>query len=288
MSCNVLEIEHLRLVLSNGGRAIVDDLSFSVHGGATVALVGESGCGKTMTTMAVMGLLPPGIRRIGGTIVVDGQDVSQLSPEAYRRLRNERAAVVMQNPMSAFDPVLTIDRHFRETLASHGTEDRGEIHARAAEALAEVGFDDPAAILALYPFQMSGGMLQRVMLAIALIASPPLVIADEATSDLDVLSQARILRLLKTHCEKHHSALLLITHDLSVAAGLADEVVLMKAGRLVEKSATRHFFQNPQTPYAQTLIALHRGMYTPRYRQAISLVKAREGKADVMMEGSTA
>lgn len=265
MSCKALEINNLRVTVEATGKAVVNDLSFVVPGGGTVALVGESGSGKTMTSMAVMGLLPVGIRRTGGSIAIGGRDVSGLSAEQYRQLRNSEVSIVMQNPMSAFDPVLNIFQHFRETLASHGSPDRGEMRRKAADALGEVGFPDPRAVLELYPFQMSGGMLQRVMLALALIASPPLVIADEATSDLDVLSQARILKILQDHCRKRHLALLLITHDLGVAAGLADEVVLLREGCLVEKNTTGEFFRNPKTPYAARLLELHRGLYTPRY-----------------------
>ena len=262
---NALEIINLKLALESTGHLIVDGLSFDVPVGKTVALLGESGSGKTMTSMAIMGLLPAGIRQVDGSIFVNGQDISALSSEQYRQLRNTKVSIVMQNPMSAFDPVMNIRGHFQETLASHSLTNRKEIGKRAEEILAEVGFSDPRSILELYPFQMSGGMLQRVMLAIALISSPPLVIADEATSDLDVLSQARILGILKEHCRKNHLTLLLITHDLSVAAGLADEIVLMKDGCLVEKNTIKEFFHNPETAYAKRMLALHRGLYTPRY-----------------------
>ncbi|MDR1915655.1 MAG: ABC transporter ATP-binding protein [Synergistaceae bacterium] len=268
MSCIALEVEHLRVIL--GHRHIIRNVSLTVPGGATVALVGESGSGKTMTTMAVMGLLPEGMYRTGGRIVVDGQDVDELSPEQYRQIRNKKVAVVMQNPMSSFDPILNIFQHFRETLASHADMERRAIREKAEVALDEVGFADPKATLELYPFQMSGGMLQRVMLALALIQSPPLVIADEATSDLDVMSQSRILKLLKEHCAKRHLALLIITHDLSVAASMADEIVLMKDGELVEYGRTREFFKTPQTLYAKRLLELHRGLYTDRFLKITS------------------
>lgn len=270
MTCPALQINNLSLELASVGRKIIDDVSFTVPGGTTVALVGESGSGKTMTSMAVMGLLPPGIRRVGGTITVDHQPTEDLSAEQYRDLRHRKVAMVMQNPMSAFDPVLSISYHFWETLSSHGIGDKAEVKRLALEALAEVGFDDPARILELYPFQMSGGMLQRVMLALALMLRPPLIIADEATTDLDVLSQARILKLLKTHCRKHHLALLLITHDLSVAAGLADEMVVLKEGRLMERGPVERVFKSPQSPYTAELVSIHRGLYTPRYQRIMN------------------
>jgi nickel transport system ATP-binding protein len=266
---SALEIDDLRIVLAKGEVPIINGLSFVVPAGRTVALVGESGSGKTMTSMAVMGLLPQGVLQTGGRIVLGGLPVGSLSAEEHRRLRNTAVAMVMQNPMSAFDPVQNISYHFRETLASHGSVNKKEIRTKAIHGLEAAGFPDPRPILELYPFQMSGGMLQRVMLAIALISSPQLVIADEATSDLDVLSQARILKLLKERCGRSGSALLLITHDLSVAASMADEVVLIKEGKLVEKNAVDVFFRKPQTQYAAKLLDLHRGLYSRRFIRII-------------------
>ena len=265
MSCPALKICDLSVSHPASGREVVSTLSFTVPGGSTVALVGESGSGKTMTAMAVMGLLPSGFYRASGTVSVDEHPTENLTPEEYRRLRNTSVSLIMQNPMSAFDPVLSIFYHFRETLASHGMTDKAEIRSRALAGLSEAGFDDPARILELYPFQMSGGMLQRVMLALALIASPPLVIADEATCDLDVLAQARALKLLKDHCQRRHLALLLITHDLSVAAEFADEIVVLKEGRLAETGPTRRVFAAPKSDYTARLLAAHRALYTPRY-----------------------
>lgn len=275
MSCPALAVNNLRVVYPAGGRVILHDLSFSVPGGSTVALVGESGSGKTMASMAVMGLLPPGLFRAGGEISIVDRPTGRLTAEEYRELRHKQVAMVMQNPMSAFDPVLSIFQHFRETFASHGVRDRSRIRDLAAEGLAEVGFDEPRHILELYPFQMSGGMLQRVMLALALIFSPPLVIADEATTDLDVISQARVLKLLQEHCRRRHLALLLITHDLSVAAGLADEMVVLKEGRLVEKGPVAEVFRSPRSPYTADLLEVHRGLYTRRYQKIISNLEGR-------------
>lgn len=265
MSCPALQINALSVSFSAGNRNIISDLSFSVPGGRTVALVGESGSGKTMTAMAVMGLLPRVMHRSGGTISIDDHPTEHLTLDQYRKLRHTRVAMVMQNPMSAFDPVLNIFHHFRETLASHGIRDAAKIRNMAAMGLADAGFPDPLRILELYPFQMSGGMLQRVMLALALILSPPLVIADEATTDLDVLSQKRALTLLHDHCRKRHLALLIITHDLSVAAAMADEIVVMRSGLLVEKGPTTEIFTSPASDYTAQLLAVHRGLYTPRY-----------------------
>lgn len=269
MSCPALQIHNLHIACPAAGREIIRDLSFTVPGGATVALVGESGSGKTMISMAVMGLLPPGVHRVGGTITIDHRPTENLTPDEYRKIRHTKAAMVMQNPMSAFDPVLNIFSHFKETLASHGFAKR-DIRVQARAALAEVGFDDPPHILELYPFQMSGGMLQRVMIALALICSPPLVIADEVTTDLDVVSQALVLKLLAERCRERHLALLLITHDLSVAAGLADEMVVLKEGRLVEKGRTADIFTAPRSEYTSSLLAIHRNLYSPRYERIMT------------------
>jgi nickel transport system ATP-binding protein len=258
-----------------GGKMLVDDVSLSVEYGKTVALVGESGCGKTMTAAAVMGLLPAGVRKISGDIRICGEDTEKLSSEAYRSLRNNKASVVMQNPMSAFDPVLTIFYHFFETLGSHSSKNKKTIRELSKQSLLRVGFQDPAAILDLYPFQMSGGMLQRVMLAIALIASPPFIIADEATTDLDVVSQAKILALLQAYCRENNAALLLITHDFSVARSLADEIILMKNGVIVEHRKTRDFFEQPKSEYAKKLLDCYDGLYTSHFKKVIANIRSK-------------
>jgi nickel transport system ATP-binding protein len=261
-----LEIEGLRALAGN--RPVVDDVSLTLREGETLALVGESGCGKTMTASAVMGLLPAGVRKTGGRIAVMGEDTSAWSAEQYRMARNERVSIVMQNPFSAFDPVQTILSHFEETLISHGIQKR-DTRNKALAALAEVGFPEPQAILGLYPFQMSGGMLQRAMLAIALISRPPLIIADEATTDLDLVSQKYILRLLKNYCDASGCALLLITHDFGVAASLAQRMILMKDGKVVEAGDAKSFFDNPKTEYAQTLLASHHALYSQRFNRLV-------------------
>ncbi|MDL2330352.1 ABC transporter ATP-binding protein [Desulfosarcina sp. OttesenSCG-928-A07] len=275
MSCPALTINDLCVTFPAGNREILHHLSFSVPGGHTVALVGESGSGKTMAAMAVMNLLPHGMLRSGGSISVNDHPTEGLSPDQYRKLRHTQVAMVMQNPMSAFDPVLNIFHHFKETLISHGITSTPQIRKMAADGLAEAGFSTPFSILELYPFQMSGGMLQRVMLALALMLSPPLVIADEATTDLDVLSQKRILTLLHDHCRKQHLALLIITHDLGVAAAMADEIVVIRSGRLVEKGPTADIFSAPASPYTAELLAVHRGLYTPRYLNIMESLTGR-------------
>jgi nickel transport system ATP-binding protein len=269
----VVSIAGLRVQANNGGRILVDDLSLTLNRGERLAIVGESGCGKTMTVSAVMGLLPSGVHKTAGRISILGEDTTAWSAEQYRAARNERISIVMQNPMSAFDPVLTIFSHFTETLVSHGYEGKNS-RSTAMEALREMGFSDPAMILDLYPFQMSGGMLQRVMLAIALLSRPPVIIADEATTDLDLISQKKILVILKEYSQNNESALLLITHDFGVAASLAQRIILMKDGSIVESSDVRDFFEKPKSEYARELLSSHRSLYTERFRRIKELIEA--------------
>jgi ABC-type dipeptide/oligopeptide/nickel transport system ATPase component len=261
----LLEVQNLTIVYPEGARTIVDDLSFSVPAGGSVALVGESGSGKTSASLAIMGLLPKGLVRTGGKIFLLGEEITNLSEEELRKIRNVKMGMVMQNPMSCFDPVFTIWSHFKETMTSHFKIDRDQIREKALNSLSDAGFPEPEKILELFPFQMSGGMLQRVMLAIALVMSPPLAIADEATTDLDVASQALILRLLKERRQSHGLSLLIITHDLSVAAAMASQIVVMENGRLAESGKAVDVFAHPSSPCAARLLSLHRSLYTDRY-----------------------
>jgi nickel transport system ATP-binding protein len=286
MSDYALKVEGLTVDCPRQEKRIVEDLSFTIPDGKTLALVGSSGCGKTMTSLAILGLMPSGIKVTGGKILLDDVNVLTLSREERRLMRNTRMAMVLQNPMSAFDPVFTIWSHFKETMLSHRNLEPGEkekankeMRELSRERLSQVGFKNPAEILELYPFQMSGGMLQRVMLALALLASPPLIIADEATTDLDVVSQALVLELLKDHCGKNNMSLLLITHDLSVAAGLADEMVVMESGRQTESGTVTDIFARPESDCAKRLLAAHRALYSPRYLKITANIarKEREG-----------
>ncbi|MDR0621930.1 MAG: ABC transporter ATP-binding protein [Deltaproteobacteria bacterium] len=261
----VLEVSHLTITYPAGGRTIVDDLSFSVLAGEAVALVGESGSGKTTASLAIMGLPPDGLRKTAGSVRLLGEDITDLSQEGYRKLRNVKMGMVMQNPISCFDPVFSIWSHFKETLKSHQSVTKDEIREKAVLALSEAGFERPENVLELYPFQMSGGMLQRVMLAITLVLSPPLVIADEATTDLDVPSQAVILRLLNERRQERGLSLLIITHDLSVAAAMASKIVFLENGHLIEIGEAKTIFSNPASTGASKLLALHRDLYTDRY-----------------------
>lgn len=258
----LLDIQALSIASCTNGKLLVDALTLQVGQGKTVALVGTSGAGKSLTSLAVLGLLPESVCQTSGEILFCGQSMGILDKEQRRQLRNGQIAMIMQNPLSAFDPVFTVRSHFVETMRAHQVNiSKREIEERACKALYEVGFPDAKAILDVYPFQLSGGMLQRVMIALALINAPQLLIADEATTDLDVVSQAHIIRLL---CErKKHSGLsvLLITHDLSVAAFFADDVVVVDQGRVVEAGTVEQVFYRPQAAFTQQLLEAHHDLY---------------------------
>ncbi|EGY24903.1 ABC transporter family protein [Desulfovibrio sp. A2] len=245
---------------------LVGPVDLTVERGQVVCLVGPSGCGKSLTCMALLGMLPEGVVRAAGSIRVVGQAVDGAPPERLRLLRGRNAAYVLQNPASCFDPVFTIAAHFQETLTAHLPDaatngSRTGWRKAALSALREVGFADADAILRHYPFQMSGGMLQRVMIALALMLDVELLIADEPTTDLDLPSQARVLDLLDQVRRTRNTAILLVTHDLSVAARMADHMAVMRHGRVVEQGDARALFAAPRHPYTQALLAAHHRLY---------------------------
>ncbi len=267
----VLEVANLTVSCCGpAARRLVRNVSFRIGQGYALALIGESGAGKSLASLAVMDLLPGGLSRTGGSILIGGMDVDELSREEMRALRGNKLAMIMQNPMSAFDPTFTILSHFAETLKSHQRDlKRQQIVARTRASLATAGFDHPDAVMALYPFQMSGGMLQRVMIALALVNGPDLLIADEATTDLDAVSQRQIVDLLKKHRMESGLSLMLVTHDLGVAASLADDIVVMHQGAIVEEGPARQVFTRPGAQYTRRLMAAHRKLYTNRFESLI-------------------
>jgi len=269
-----LEVRNLTIKGKRDGRLLVKDLSLTIERGQRLAIVGESGSGKTMSSMAIMNLLPKGVEKLSGDIIIDGEDTGDWSPERWRRMRNVEIAMVLQNPMSAFDPVLSIKRHFQETIQAHRMDGgSGSLKDLALPALREAGFAEPEPILDLYPFQMSGGMLQRVMVALALMGKPSLIIADEATTDLDVVSQAQVLKLVGERSRERGMGILLITHDLSVAATLAESVLVMKRGDTVERGALAEVFARPAHAYTAGLLKAHHELYTPRFTRFMTCLE---------------
>jgi oligopeptide/dipeptide ABC transporter ATP-binding protein len=268
----LLRVEHLRTVfrLADGREAAaVDDVSFDVGAGETLGLVGESGSGKSMTALSIIRLVPPPGRIAGGRVLLEGRNLLDLPEPAIRAVRGRRIGFVFQEPMVALDPVYTIGFQIRETLAVHGLARGAAARRRAIELLDAVRVPDPARRAGEYPHQLSGGLRQRAMIALALAAEPSLVIADEPTTALDVTVQAEILDLLRDMRRQFHLSLLLITHDLGVVAEMADRVAVMYAGRIVEQAPVDRLFRAPAHPYTQALLASIPGRQTGKRLVAI-------------------
>jgi len=232
----------------------VDDVSFSVGSGQVLGLVGESGSGKTVTGFSIIGLVDPPGRIAGGSIWYQGQDLAKLSENEMRALRGNRIAMIFQDPMMTLNPVLRIDTQMIETVLAHSKVSRREARRRSRDALGMVGIPSPEERLHAYPHQFSGGMRQRVAIAIALLHNPDLLIADEPTTALDVTIQAQILAEVQKLAVEHGTALIWITHDLSVIAGLADQIAVMYAGRIVEFGDATAILDHPLHPYTHGLI----------------------------------
>jgi len=234
----------------------VDDVSFQLAKGETLALVGESGCGKSLTALSILQLLPRAASiGPGSTIELDGQDLVSLDEAALRAVRGARIAMIFQDPMTSLDPVYTAGSQITEAIRAHRNVGKRQARERALQLLEEVGIPDPLSRFDQYPHELSGGMRQRVMIAIALSCEPQVLIADEPTTALDVTVQAQILEILDRLRRSHDMAVLLITHDLGIVAGRADRVAVMYAGRIVETAPTDRLFQHPAHPYTQALLA---------------------------------
>jgi oligopeptide/dipeptide ABC transporter ATP-binding protein len=233
----------------------VDGVSFSIDKGKTLGIVGESGCGKSVTALSIMGLIPrPPARIVGGSINFDGRDLTQLSEKQLQAIRGRQVSMIFQDPMTSLNPTLTIATQITEGLRHHLGVDKRAARKRAAELLDEVGIPNPAARLDDYPHRFSGGMRQRVMIAIALACNPQLLIADEPTTALDVTIQAQILDLLETLRETHDMAMIIITHDMGVVAETADDILVMYAGQIVEQAGALDLFDRPEHPYTEALL----------------------------------
>jgi peptide/nickel transport system ATP-binding protein len=253
----LLEIDNLQVGfdIEAGLLRAVDGVSMSVAPGQTLGLVGESGCGKSVTAASILRLVPspPGVM-LGGAIRFDGRDILKLPRDALQQLRGREIAMVFQDPMTSLNPVFTIERQLWEVLSLRFGLDRTAARVRAAEMLRMVGIADPETRLSVYPHELSGGMKQRVMIAMALLCEPRLLIADEPTTALDVTVQAQILHLMRELQRKTGTALLFITHDMGVIAEMCDAVVVMYAGRVVERRPVVELFEAPRHPYTRGLL----------------------------------
>jgi peptide/nickel transport system ATP-binding protein len=261
MDAPVLSVDGLSVKFDRGDRALtaVDALSFHIAAGETLAIVGESGCGKSLTALALLGLVALPGRIEGRSVRLQGRDILGLHGEEMRRLRGSKIAMIFQEPMTALNPVLTIGEQIVEVILAHEDVSYREARERAVSLLDRVRIADPRRRFDDYPHRLSGGMRQRVMIAIALACSPALLVADEPTTALDVTIQAQILELLDEIKWESGTAILLITHDLGIVAEYSDRVLVMYAGRKVEERATRDLLRAPLHPYTRGLIAARPG-----------------------------
>ncbi len=260
---SLLEVKDLqtRFSVEGGEFRAVDGVSLALEAGRTLGIVGESGCGKSVTALSIMGLVPqPPGRMAGGEILFEGADLLKLGAAEMRALRGDRIAMIFQEPMSSLNPAFTIGEQIAEGLLQHRNISKNEAKNQAIEMLERVRIPSPERRYHDYPHRLSGGMRQRAMIAMALACRPKLLICDEPTTALDVTIQAQILDLMRTLREETGTAIILITHDLGVVAELADEVAVMYAGRIVERAPVARLFAEPQHPYTIGLL----GSFAPR------------------------
>ena len=257
MSENLIEVKKLVTQFSgkNGTVTAVDGVSFNIKKGETLGIVGESGCGKSVTSMSILRLIPPQSGKIAsGEILFGGKDLTKLSDKEIRQIRGNEIAMIFQDSMTGLNPVMTIGKQLVETITAHSKMDKKQAWKRAEEMLMKVGIPSPAQRLKEYPHQLSGGMRQRVMIAMALSCNASLFIADEPTTALDVTIQAQILELMRELKEKENKSIMLITHDMGVVAEMADEVMVMYAGKEMEYGDVKSIFKHPLHPYTQGLL----------------------------------
>ena len=247
LSCTDLRIEI-------GGNPVVDGTTLAIAAGETLALVGESGCGKSMTALGLIRLLPDAAQQSGGQITLEGARIDKLSERQMNRLRGDRLAMIFQEPVASLDPLMPVGRQIAEALGRASETSSTDVDARVQDMLVRVGIDRPEVRARQYPFQLSGGMCQRVMIAMAMIRRPMLLIADEPTTALDVTIQKQILDLMSDLRRETGSAVLLITHDMGVVSESADRVAVMYAGRIVEAGAVTQVFAEPRHPYTAMLL----------------------------------
>lgn len=254
----LLEVNNLEVSFRHGKSFLktVNGISFHVNPGETLGIVGESGCGKSVTSLSIMGLLPQELSEIGdkSEILFEGRSLTKLTKDEYQQIRGKDIAMIFQDPMTSLNPVLTIGYQMVEQIVTHEKVDKKTAQKRAAEMLAKVGIPRPEKVLKDYPHQLSGGMRQRVMIAMALSCNPKLLIADEPTTALDVTIQAQILELMKELQDEFNTSIMFITHDLGVVAEVCDRVIVMYAGEIIEEGTVEDIFNNPSHPYTIGLL----------------------------------
>lgn len=260
---NVLNVRDLQVQVrtNEGMSSLIKDINFGIEKGKVLGLVGESGSGKTVTSMSILQLLDQKNMNIQGSITLQGKELNGLANKELRKIRGKDIAFIMQNPMNAFTPVFTIGHQFVETIRSHTSLKKKQAKELAVDIMESVNLPDPGKLLKSYPFQLSGGMLQRVMIAMAASLNPSVIIADEPTTALDLHNQLLVLRLLnKIRCE-YGTSILLISHDLGVISEMADDVIVMQHGRIVEAANVYKLFDNPQHEYTKKLLSTRPTLY---------------------------
>ena len=253
----VLEVKNLKtsFFTDDGVVPAVDDVSFHINAGEIVGVVGESGCGKSITSLSIMGLVPtPPGKIVGGEILLNGEDLTKASEKRMRQIRGNEVAMIFQDPMSSLNPVFTIGNQMIEAIELHKKLGKNKAKQRAIEYMKLVGLPRPEELLNEYPHQLSGGMRQRIMIAMAMVCEPKLLIADEPTTALDVTIQAQILKLMKNLNENYQTSIMLITHDLGVVAQVCERVIVMYSGKVVEEGDVKSIFNDPKHPYTKGLI----------------------------------
>ena len=252
----LLRIEQLKTVIPSrrGDLVPVDGVDIEIPAGKTVGLVGESGCGKSMTAMSIMGLLPGASRIDQGRILLNGQDLTQLSQKELRRITGDKISIIFQEPMTSLNPVIQVGKQVREAILLHEKVSREEAKRRVIEVFRQVGIPEPEMRYHAYPHQLSGGLRQRVMIGMAMVCNPDLLIADEPTTALDVTIEAQILHLMRQLQKEKGTSILMITHNLGVVAELCDTVYVMYAGKVVEHTDVYELFRNPLHPYTRGLL----------------------------------
>lgn len=269
----LLQVEEMKTVFKTrkGNLEAVDGISFSISKGETVAIVGESGSGKSVSALSILRLLDSNGEVTSGKILFNNLNLKDISNEEIRKIRGNEIAMIFQDPMTCLDPVYTIGDQITETIKIHETLSKNELQERALELLRLVGLPDPESRINAYPHQLSGGQRQRVMIAIALACRPSLIIADEPTTALDVTVQAQILQLLKDLQTQFGTAIILVTHDLGVVAEMADKVVVVYAGQVVEQSNVKDLFNKPQHPYTEALMKSIPKIDTSKERKLLTI-----------------
>ncbi len=273
MDDRILDVQDLRVVFQTdfGKRTVTDDISFHVDRNEMLGVVGESGCGKSVTSMAVMGLLPKNGNAEKGRIIFEGRDLLKLKPRELDQIRGKDLTMVFQDALAGLNPVFTVGNQLTEQIRAHEHISRAEAEKRGTEILGRMGIPDPAQAMKKYPHEMSGGMRQRVMIAMALACGPELMIADEPTTALDVTIQAQIMQVIRKARQELHMSVLLITHDIGLVAQNADRVMVMYAGQIIEEAPVRALFSRPMHPYTQALLAAAPGIDDSEDRRLASI-----------------